>query len=61
MAGDWIQKAIKKPNALRKTLKVKAGKKIPLSKLKKAASGKMGLKTERRAKLALTLRKLRSK
>lgn len=61
MANNWIQSAIKKPNALRKTLKVKAGQKIPLAKLKKAASGKLGAKTERRAKLALTLRKLRSK
>lgn len=61
MASNWIQSAIKKPNALRKTLKVKTGKKIPVAKLKKAASGKMGLKTKRRAELALTLRKLRSK
>ena len=52
----WIQKAIKKPGALRKSLKVKSGKDIPVSKLKKAAEkgGKMG----KRARLALTLRKL---
>lgn len=61
MANDWIQKAIKKPGALRKTLKVKKGKDIPLAKLKKAASGTLGPKTERRARLALTLRKMRSK
>jgi len=55
----WIQQAIKHPRALRKQLGVKKGKKIPLSKLKKAAKakGKLG----RRARLALTLRKLRKK
>lgn len=56
---QWIQQAIKKPGALRKSLKVKSGKDIPVSKLEKAAekSGKMG----KRARLALTLRKLRNK
>ena len=29
MAKDWIQKAIKKPGALRKELGVKKGEKIP--------------------------------
>lgn len=55
----WIQKAIEKPGALRKSLKVKEGKDIPVSKLEKAAKkgGKMG----KRARLALTLRKLRKK
>ena len=55
----WIQSAIKKPGALRKQLGVKKGQKIPLSKLRKAAKakGKLG----RRARLALTLRKLRKK
>jgi len=55
----WIQQAIKHPGALRKQLGVKKGKKIPLSKLRKAAKakGKLG----RRARLALTLRKLRKK
>lgn len=53
----WIQKAIKKPGALRKALGVKKGKKIPISTLREKAksSGKMGA----RARLALTLRKLR--
>ena len=59
MAKDWIQKAIKNKGSLRKTLKVKEGKKIPLMKLKKAAKGAYGPKTEKRAQLALTLRKLR--
>ena len=56
---NWIKDAIKNPGALRKSLKVKAGKKIPLSKLKKAAKapGKLG----RRARLAETLRKMRKK
>lgn len=55
----WIQKAIEKPGALRKSLKVKEGKDIPVSKLEKAAKkgGKMG----KRARLALTLRKLKKK
>ena len=53
----WIQKAIKKEGSLRKTLKTKEGKNIPVSKLEKAA--KKGGKTGKRARLALTLRKLR--
>lgn len=57
MARRWIQKAIKRPGALRRTLGVskKTGK-IPVSKLKAAA--KKGGVTGRRARLALTLRKL---
>jgi len=56
MAEKWIQKAIKKPGALRSSLGVKAGQKIPAGKLAKAAKapGKMG----QRARLAQTLRKL---
>lgn len=37
MAEKWIQKAIKKPGALRKSMGVKAGQKIPAGKLAKAA------------------------
>ena len=53
MAKDFIQKAIKKPGALRKSLGIKKGEKIPASKLKSAAKkkGKMG----QRARLAITL------
>ena len=53
---NWIQGAIKKPGALRKSLGIKIGQKIPLKKLKAAAkkSGKLG----QRARLAITLRKL---
>lgn len=60
MADDnWIQGAIKKPGALRKELGTKPGKDIPVSTLRKAAKkkGKLG----QRARLALTLRKMRKK
>lgn len=52
--GDWISGAIKKPGALRKSLGVKAGQKIPAEKLSAAAKqpGKMG----QRARLAQTLK-----
>ena len=55
----FIQKAIKKPGGLRKSLGIKKGEKIPASKLKAAAKkkGKMG----QRARLAITLKKLRKK
>ena len=54
MANKWIQKAIKKPGALRSSLGVKKGQKIPAKKLAAAAKkpGKMG----QRARLAKTLR-----
>lgn len=53
----WIQKAIKKPGALHKSLGVKKGKKIPESKLKKAEHSKNPT-TRKRAVLAETLKKL---
>lgn len=55
--GKWIQSAIKKPGALRKSMGVKAGETIPAKKLAKAAKapGKMG----QRARLAQTLRKMK--
>lgn len=57
MAKKWIQKAIKKPGALRKAMGVKEGEKIPAGKLKAAAKkpGKMG----QRARLAMTLSKMK--
>jgi hypothetical protein len=57
MAEKWIQKAIKKPGALRSALGVKAGKTIPAKKLSSAAKapGKMG----QRARLAQTLKKMK--
>lgn len=53
----WIQEAIEKPGALRKSLGVKAGKTIPAATLAKAAKapGKLG----QRARLAKTLGALR--
>ena len=59
MAKDFIQKAIKKPGASRKSLGIKKGEKIPASKLRAAAKkkGKLG----QRARLAMTLKKLNRK
>ena len=55
--GKWIQKAIKKPGSLRKSLGIKKGKKIPARKLNAAA--KKGGKLGQRARLAKTLKKMR--
>ena len=55
----WIQKAIKKKGALHKQLNVKKGKKIPKSKLISASKKKGTL--GRRARLALTLSKLKKR
>lgn len=51
---NWIQDAIKKPGALRKSLGTKKGKKIPAKTLNTAAKkkGKLG----QRARLAKTLK-----
>ena len=53
----WIQSAIKKPGALKKSLGVKKGATIPAKKLAAAAKkpGKLG----QRARLAQTLKKLK--
>ena len=44
MTKNWIQDAVKKPGALRKSLGVKEGEKIPAGRLAKAAKapGKEG-------------------
>ena len=55
----WIQKAISKPGALKKQLGVSADKKIPAGKL--AAAAKKGGKVGQRARLAMTLSKLKKK
>jgi len=52
----WIQNAIKKPGALRSSLGVKEGKNIPAKKL--AAAAKKGGKLGKRARLAITLKRL---
>ena len=56
---NWIAGAIKKEGALRKTMGVKKGKTIPAGKLAAAAKGK-GV-TAKRARLAMTLKKLGKK
>jgi hypothetical protein len=57
--GKWIQKAIKKPGALRAQLGAKPGQPIPAGKLAAAAKkpGKLG----QRARLAQTLKKMKKK
>ena len=62
MAADkkkWIGSAIKKPGALRRSLGVKKGEKIPTKKLNAAAKkpGKLG----QRARLAKTFRGMKKK
>jgi hypothetical protein len=54
MATKWIQKAIKRPGALKESLGVSADKKIPAKTLNKAAKapGKLG----QRARFAKVLR-----
>lgn len=56
VADKWIQKAIKKPGALRAQLGAKEGQPIPAKKLAVASKkpGKLG----QRARLAQTLKKL---
>lgn len=54
----WIQSAIKNKGSLRRTLKVKAGEKIPEKKLEKAEHSK-NPKTRKRAILARTLKNLK--
>lgn len=59
MAKNWIKGAIKKPGQLHRDLGVPEGQKIPKSKIEAAAKqkGKVG----QRARLAMTLSKMRSK
>lgn len=58
MAKKWIQKAIKKPGALHRQMGIPEGQTIPVSRLRSAA--KKGGTLGRRARLALTLRKIRT-
>jgi len=59
MAEKWIQKAVKKPGALKKELGVAKDKKIPAAKLA-AAAKKPGVEGKR-ARLAETMRKFKKK
>ena len=60
--AKWIQNAIKKPGALRRTLKLKKGEKVTTKKLS-ALKKKKGISTttKRRIALAKTLGKIRNK
>ena len=55
----WIQKAKIKPGGLHKSLGIAPGKKIPKSKIAKAA--KKGGKVGRQARLAQTFAKMKKK
>jgi hypothetical protein len=59
MAKHWIAGAISRPGALHKQLGVPQGKKIPEERLEKAADNE-GLEG-RRARLAMTLKKMHKK
>ena len=59
MAKNWIKGAIKKPGELHRDLGVPQGQKIPASKLQAAA--KQGGKVGQRARLAMTLSKMKGK
>lgn len=52
---NWIESAVKKPGALRRSLKTKAGHTIPKNKLDKALNSKNKL-IAKRANLAKTLK-----
>ena len=57
MTKKWIQAAIKKPGALRKSMGIKKGEKIPMKDLKKAAKTKA--KQRETERLAITLKGLK--
>lgn len=57
MGDKWIQKAIEHPGALRKSLHVPEGEKIPQKKLVKASHSENPT-LAKRANLAMTLKKL---
>lgn len=56
---DWIKDAIQKPGSLRRQLKVKKGKDIPVKKLE--AGAKKGGKLGKRSRLALTLKSFKKR
>ncbi len=55
---NWIKGAVSHPGALHRDLGVKQGKKIPVSKIREAAKGNDV--TAKRARFALTMRKINS-
>ncbi len=57
---NFIQEAIKKPGALRKSLHIKKGEDIPEAKLEKAEKSK-NPKMAKRATLAMTLKNMKRK
>ena len=57
---DWIQKAIKRPGALRKKAGVKEGENIPVRWLRKAIKSD-DPRTRKQAQLAYTLSKMRGR
>lgn len=57
MARNWIADAIGKPGALHKQLGIAQDKKIPAATLERAA--KKGGKLGKRARLAMTLKRMR--
>jgi hypothetical protein len=57
---DWIQKAIKRPGALRKKAGVKEGENIPVRWLRKAIKSDDPI-TRRQAQLAFTLRNMKGR
>ncbi len=62
--AKWIQRAIKRPGALRRATHTKKGKTIAVSKLQRLSHQKKRGHTTRlarQARLALTLRRLRKK
>lgn len=59
MPRKWIQRAIKRPGALRRKLRVKKGRKIPASKLRPKKGDTT--RTKRQKALARTLHKLRKR
>jgi hypothetical protein len=59
MGKNWIAKAVGKPGALHRQLGVPADKPIPAAKLE--AAGKKGGLLGKRARLAMTLKKINRK
>ena len=58
--ANWIQGAVKRPGALHKKLGVAKGKKIPMSKIKKAENSDSPL-LRKEANFAETMKKLGKK